>query len=141
MENKAKEIDDKYITKQNGKIVLENKIIPFQKYDVEVAEYDSVCDKKVKSVKIPEETNIIGLFAFSDCEEIEEIVVPENVSAICACAFLNCAKLNTVFIKNPDTYISNNAFKNCRKPTIYSLEESEVADFAKKHGFPFKKLQ
>lgn len=137
---KINQIDENCITMANNLKILENKKIPFKEYGVDAAEFYPVCDKKSTNITLSSDINIIGSFAFADCNKLTEIIIPENVFIISGGAFYNCSALKKVMIKNPETYISNQAFMKCAAFTIYGLSDSSVSEYARKHNFLFKEI-
>ena len=132
-------IDEKYIRCENTMKILENKTVPFSKLGIEVAEMDTVCDKKVKEIVIPE-VNIIGSWAFSECKNLTEITIPESVEYIAGGAFYECVNLKKVVFKNPDTNIYAKAFLNCSDMVFYAEPDGEVEFYAQKHKIKFEKI-
>ncbi len=70
--------------------------------------------KDVTTYEIPNDTKIIGDYAFYECTELTNITIPISVTAIGKCAFYGCAKLTSITISNPDTELGDSAFKDCK---------------------------
>lgn len=56
----------------------------------------------LRSIKLPNNVEVIGYFAFSDCASLEDIVIPDKVMSIDSLAFNGCANLEKVTILNPE---------------------------------------
>lgn len=84
-------------------------------------------EKDIKNITIPENTEIIGPYAFSNCSELETIYFTKNQKEIKEYAFLNCKKLYSIVIPEKIEKIEANAFKGCDNLTIYcEVEEKPV---------------
>lgn len=66
-----------------------------------------------KNTTIPDETKVIGPYAFSNCSDVAIIKIPDNVKKIGASAFKDCSSLNSVVIGNCIKTIENMVFMNC----------------------------
>lgn len=55
----------------------------------------------------------IGLYAFSDCEQLTSVTIPESVTAIEIGAFRRCRNLSSITIPKNIASISNSAFAEC----------------------------
>ncbi|MBR2786534.1 MAG: leucine-rich repeat domain-containing protein [Clostridia bacterium] len=68
-----------------------------------------------------EGTDIIGEYAFAECENLEEVIVGEEVKSIARGAFAFCPKLKRVILPEKLKSIGNDAFRECT-----SLEEITI---------------
>ena len=73
------------------------------------------------SYAIPDDTEIIGFYAFLDCEHLVDVTIPDSVTEIGDCAFLGCTSLTRIRIPDSVAVVGDNAFYGC-----YSLVEIEV---------------
>lgn len=79
-----------------------------------------------KKVIIPPSIDIIGRFAFAECNTIEEVIMPNSVDKIKKCAFQDCKNLRGVLVSNNLSGIAIDVFRGCDKLN-YTYEESQTA--------------
>lgn len=70
-------------------------------------------DSSVKSVKIPNNINSIGYWAFAYCSGLTSVTIRNSVTSIGDYAFAYCRGLKSVIIPNSVTTIGNGAFDGC----------------------------
>lgn len=76
----------------------------------------------ITSVVIPEGITEIGLFAFSDCTNLETITIPKTIkNSIFGFGFSKCPKLKTAILSDSSEEICSYLFSDCR-----SLETIEI---------------
>ena len=63
---------------------------------------------------IPEETSIIGAYAFSGLD-IEDIIIPEGITSVGNSAFYKCITLKSAIIEADVNHIGDSAFYGCSK--------------------------
>lgn len=73
--------------------------------------------KIIEKVTLPNSVEVIGDFAFSNCENLKTIMLSNNLTKIGDFAFENCEKLESVLLPNTLTNIGVGAFKSCRSLT------------------------
>lgn len=112
------------------------------------------CFENCKSLKgnkelvIPDNIKYISAEAFKNCSSIEEIVL-NKVQSIDSAAFSGCVNLKTINILyspvnlNDKLYIASDAFvhystDNDRKAHVMKGYETEVQEYADRHGYTFK---
>ena len=61
-------------------------------------------------VVIPDGVTVIGVYSFSDCENLTSVTIPASVTTIVGTAFQNCTSLTNVVIPNTVTSIGADAF-------------------------------
>lgn len=91
-------------------------------------------------VIIPQSARVIENGAF-DCTGIKSVLIPEYVDEIQDYAFANCDMLKKVIIQSPDTMLASKSFDNCENVLIIAPLNSLAYQFAKEHGFEFRRLQ
>ena len=73
---------------------------------------------------IPQGTEIIGAFAFTDCDRLTTVTVPEGVTVIGERAFYECGGLTTVTIPEGAAAIGDFAFYVCDRLTSVTVPDS-----------------
>ena len=84
----------------------------------------SVTDKTITSYDVNKKTEVIGSFAFSDCNNLVSITIPDGVTSIGVEAFYGCSKLTSITIPDGVTSIGYGAFYNCNSLTSISIPDS-----------------
>ena len=81
---------------------------------------------KTGAYTIPNSVISIGMFAFSECNNLTSIVVSDNVTSIACYAFFYCSHLISITISNSVTNIEEDAFRDCSSLTdIYYVGTEE----------------
>ena len=65
--------------------------------------------------------NIIGMFMFRDCNNLQKIVLPSNVTLVDTSAFYNCTSLSSVIMGDNIISIGNYAFSRCSSLTAITI--------------------
>ena len=86
--------------------------------------YGAFYGSKFSSVKIGDEVETIGDYAFSDCSSITSLTIPTSVISIGDCAFSGCYSLTEVTIPNSVTSIGKSAFIGCSGLTVVEIPNS-----------------
>lgn len=94
----------------------------FSKTDKRLIRYPIMKNDTVYTV--PEGTQIIGTFAFSDCETLTRITLPNSVTSIEFRAFTCCTALTDINIPEGVTNIEDETFADCFALTGISLPDS-----------------
>ncbi len=94
----------------------------FSKTDKRLIRYPIMKNDTVYTV--PEGTQIIGTFAFSDCETLTRITLPNSVTSIEFRAFTCCTALTDINIPEGVTNIEDETFADCFALTSISLPDS-----------------
>lgn len=94
----------------------------FSKTDKRLIRYPIMKNNTVYTV--PEGTQIIGTFAFSDCETLTRITLPNSVTSIEFRAFTCCTALTDINIPEGVTNIEDETFADCFALTSISLPDS-----------------
>ena len=81
-------------------------------------------DCKFSTVKLPKGLKTIGLFAFKDCENLENIILPKGLERISDHAFEGCSSLQYIKIPISVTHIDGFPFSDCGRLSI-DCEASE----------------
>lgn len=93
--------------------------------------------KKLKTVKIGSNVEMIGKSSFSGCRALKTLTIGENVKKIDKQSFYNCKKLNKITIKSTKiTSIGRKAFKGTTSKVKVTLSKKQKKKSALK-----KKLQ
>jgi hypothetical protein len=94
--------------------------ITLKKYDV-VKINDNAFQNCVnlKTVKLSNKMNTIGINAFINCTSLETINLPNSITNIYSGAFQNCTSLTTIILPNKLIALEDNLFKNCSN--LYSI--------------------
>ena len=71
------------------------------------------CALKAETYGIPQETRIIGDYAFANCDRLKSVTIPEGVTGISDWAFAYCERLESVTIPGSVTAIGKEAFYYC----------------------------
>lgn len=83
-----------------------------------------------KSVVLPKSLKIIGVEAFTNCENLEEVVIPDSVEYIGRKAFYGCKKLKSISCNA--VIVRNSAFMDCsglsavKLPNVTDLDAGSV---------------
>ena len=94
----------------------------FSKTDKRLIRYPIMKNDTVYTV--PEGTQIIDTFAFSDCETLNRITLPNSVTSIEFRAFTCCTALTDINIPEGVTNIEDETFADCFALTGISLPDS-----------------
>lgn len=87
---------------------------------------------------VPEDTLIIGAYAFACCEGLQNVVLPEGLTDIETGAFRNCDGLSAVNIPESVTGIAGDAFFGCGKGlTLTVVAGSYGEQFAQENGIAY----
>ena len=71
--------------------------------------------KKLIDIAIVEGTVVIHQSAFQGREDIRSVIIPDSVEVIDVFAFTSCVNLETVKISRQVTYLSNELFWGCER--------------------------
>lgn len=104
-------IYSKYLTY----ILLESGIDPLDYLD-RIYE-QSYSDMDMDDFTVPGNISLIGEFAFSDCDWLQEVTMEEGVEIIQQFAFFNCRELRNIKIPKSVTVIQGSILKECDKLT------------------------
>ena len=84
-------------------------------------------------IVLPNSINSIGKYAFENCVMLNNIILPNNLTTITQYSFKACKSLTSITIPSKVTTIENNAFQECFNikhidftPTITSTGESKI---------------
>lgn len=69
----------------------------------------------LESVRLPENLETLGEYAFGYCSKLENMVIPTSVKFIGSAAFLECTRLETVTLPEYITIIPAQLFSGCKK--------------------------
>ena len=69
--------------------------------------------KSLETVKLPNEIENIGMFAFKGCTSLKKVSLPDQMISIGKGAFEGCTSLQEVSLPNQITSIGESAFKDC----------------------------
>lgn len=69
--------------------------------------------KSLETVKLPNEIENIGMFAFKGCTSLKKVSLPDQMISIGKSAFEGCTSLQEVSLPNQITSIGESAFKDC----------------------------
>ena len=99
---------------------------------------------KVKSVKLPDTLEYIGISAFYSCD-LTEVVLPESVSFVGFSAFCGCESLKKITILNPqaeldDFTVGGGWPDGYIKAVIHGYDGSTAEAYAKEHNMEFVSL-
>ena len=95
-----------------------------------------IIEKKedLKVVEIPDGVNEIGIFAFTDCVNLEKVKLSDDIKEIGMGAFYDCQNLKDIKLPEKLEIIRNDAFSNCKSLTDVKLpngvEKIEKGAFA-----------
>lgn len=81
-------------------------------------------NNNIKSVKLPDNIQIINSSAFENCKALESINIPENIEKIKDSAFKNCIKLDNIELGKSLTSIGYKAFYGCSSLKSIDIPES-----------------
>ena len=120
-------------------ILLESGINPLDYLD---KIYDSsYSDMDMDEFIVPGNISLIGEFAFSDCDWLQEVTIEEGVEIIQQYAFFSCRELKNIKIPKSVTVIQGSILKRCDKLTgiDYAGTKEEWAKIRKNtmRGEPF----
>ena len=83
--------------------------------------FNSIVDRSVTSIDIPNGTTSIGRYAFNGCSKLTSVDIPNSVTSIGDYAFQSCVSLTSVDIPNSVTSIGQSAFYGCSKLTSVTI--------------------
>ena len=86
--------------------------------------FNSIVDRSVKSINIPDSVASIGDYAFYNCTSLTSVTIPDSVAIIGQFAFSYCTKLTSVTIPDSVTSIGDDAFSYCAKLTSVTIPDS-----------------
>lgn len=86
-----------------------------------------------EKIILPQNTKIIGDFAFECYHNLKEIQLPENIKNIGERAFYQCTNLETINLPKSLINIENNAFEDCF--SLQSITLPENVDYIKEMTF------
>ena len=72
--------------------------------------------------------NVIGDYAFYNCDLLESVEIPLNIEFIGERAFDNCSSLTNLVLQNKDTIVDASSFKNCSNLVNITFN-GEIAEF------------
>ena len=89
-------------------------------------------EKDVREIFIPENIDIIGEGAFSNCVNLVRVLVPESVQIISDTAFSGCENLKTISLPEKTVKIGWYAFRGCRNLSDLTIPSGvkEIGKFA-----------
>ena len=105
-------------------ILLADLIYERTEYGIEVTGYN-YCDSELE---IPDGVNIIGDFAFSNCETLVTVLIPLSVSYIGDGAFMGCTNLRCININPGIKFIGKGAFNNCPNLIVMFADDLRWSD-------------
>ena len=79
---------------------------------------------KIRSVKIPNGVNYIGISAFEECTSLKSVTIPGSVKNIGFSAFGGCSSLESVVVEDGVETIDDNAFGDCENLRYVKLPAS-----------------
>ncbi len=82
--------------------------------------------ENLKSIEIPSSVVIIGNGAFNRCSALENIVIPDSVTMIGDGAFLKCTSLKSISLPDAVAYIGNSAFYKCNSLKSINIPKSLI---------------
>ncbi len=83
-----------------------------------------VGNEPIRNLTIPEGTERIGSYAFTQCKTLLTVDIPKSVTYIGNYAFSGCTGLTTVTIPESVTHIDDYAFYGCTGLTLVTIPES-----------------
>ena len=86
--------------------------------------FNSIVDRSVTSINIPNNVTSIGNYAFSNCSSLTSINIPSGVTSIGQYAFDTCSALTSVNIPSSITSIGQSAFSGCSSLTSVNIPDS-----------------
>ena len=93
----------------------------FSKPDNRLIYYPNI---KKESYVVPEGTQTIGAFAFTECDALTHVTLPDSVTSIECDAFWDCPALTSINIPEGITAIEDDTFGYCISLTNISLPQS-----------------
>ena len=99
------------VNENNKYYVSENGIL-FNKNKTKIIKYPAG-KKDMKEYTIPDDVTVIGEYAFSGCNNLENINISNNVTKIDNYAFKECSSLTNIHIPEGITYIGAETFAGC----------------------------
>lgn len=87
---------------------------------------NNICNgaNQLKQVRLPNNINSIGTYAFYNCSGLTSIAIPSSVTTIGESAFEYCKSLSSITIPNSVTSIGNSAFDCCSGLTSVTIPSS-----------------
>ena len=94
--------------------------------------FNSIVDRSVTSINIPNNVTSIGNYAFQSCASLTNVTIPSSVTSIGKYAFNGCTSLTSATIGNGVTSIGNAAFQSCNRLTSIIIPSSvtSIGDYA-----------
>lgn len=119
---------------KDGKIIIPNKYKG--KKVTKIEDYAFKDNNEIKYIKIPNNINDVGLFAFSNCTNLKTIIFEENssISSFQQGTFMECPSLEEVILPEKLESIDDTLFYNCNSlkrikipETVKTIKESAFA--------------
>lgn len=107
-----------YITRTQFDLILEDGI-------TQISDYSFYNGSYMKSVKMPNTLEIIGMNAFYYCTKLKEIELPDTLKTVKTNAFYYCNGIQTMNFPTSITAIGNNAFSGCINWKLENITFSE----------------
>lgn len=120
-------------TKFENKEVEYNVILPSS---VKSIRNHSFFGSNIKSVKLSENLETIGLAAFNSCYELTKITLPKKLKTIGANAFNSCSSLREITLPENLETIGDRAFNSCSNLKIINIESSTPFTLESTNVFP-----
>ena len=86
--------------------------------------FNSIVDRSVTSIDIPNGTTSIGRYAFYNCSSLTSVTIPDSVTTIGESAFQNCTSLTSITIPSSVTSIGDSAFNYCQALASVNIPSS-----------------
>ena len=80
-------------------------------------------------VQIPEGVTEISVYAFSECDSVEEIIIPDSVKTMNEYSFVDCSSLKKISIPDSVTEIENRLFAGYAPETVVISNQHPVLKF------------
>ena len=86
---------------------------------------------------IPQDTQIIGERAFTNCRFLTSVTIPDSVTTIESLAFYDCENLVSCLIPKSVTFIDRFAFSGCSNLTLSVYRDSYAAGYCEDEHLPY----
>ena len=83
----------------------------FNKSQTEIIKYPQA--KTDESYTVPDGVNVIGDYAFSNCENLSSVEIPDGVIEVGSCSFKGCRNLQYVSLPETLEWLYMQSFKDC----------------------------
>lgn len=124
----------RYILTGIGECTDENIVIPatFNGFPVlQIASNAFEGNTNIKSIKIPDNINVIFEYAFKDCENLESVSFPSTLRSIYDAAFMGCTSLESIVLPASVETVGEAAFKGCTAlESVTHNGEGEIGMYA-----------